>query len=177
MKLKVLQSSKIYSGKILQLIVDRLERSDGEETLREVVRHPGGVAVVAELDGKILFVRQRRYPMDTELLELPAGKLDHPEKPEAAAVRELEEETGYRAGRLHKIGAFFTAPGFCDEVLHLYLAQGLEKSAQKLELDEDIRVEAYELRRALEMIASGEICDMKTAVGVLWLAGERKHCD
>ncbi|MBI2821881.1 MAG: NUDIX hydrolase [Acidobacteria bacterium] len=173
MKLKVLQSSKIYRGRILDLVVDRLEREDGEETVREVVRHPGGVTVVAELDGRILFVRQRRYPMDRDLLELPAGKLDGQEEPELAARRELEEETGYRATRLHKIGAFFSAPGYCDELLHLYVAEGLEKTARMPDAEEDIHVEQYDLRQAVAMIHSGEICDAKTAVGVLWLALEK----
>lgn len=172
-KLRILESRKVYAGKIVDLIVDRLANEDGEETIREVVRHPGGVAVVAELDGEILFVRQRRYPMDVELLELPAGKLDGPEDPEVAANRELEEETGYRASRLRKIGAFFTSPGFCDELLYIYVAEGLQKGSQELEDDEDLQLEQYSLADAIQMIASGEIQDGKTAVGLLWLALER----
>lgn len=175
--MKLLQSKKIYSGKIIDLIVDYFEKEGGEETVREVVRHPGGVAIVAELDGKILFVRQRRYPMDAHLLELPAGKLDIKEDPALAAARELEEETGYRAGRLRKIGAFYTSPGFCDELLHIYVAEGLEKAAQQLEWDEDIQIELYRIDEALKMVAEGKICDAKTAVGLLWLAVEKMKKD
>src|SRR6185503_11289139 len=106
MKLEVIERSKIYAGRIIDLVVDRLRRQDGVETIREVVRHPGGVVVIAEVGGEILFVRQRRYPMDADLLELPAGKLDAGENPDSAAGRELEEETGYRAASLRKVGAF-----------------------------------------------------------------------
>ncbi|HEY3128291.1 MAG TPA: NUDIX hydrolase [Acidobacteriota bacterium] len=173
--MRLLESKKIYSGKIVDLVVDYFEKDDGEHTVREVVRHPGGVAVVAELNGRILFVRQRRYPMDIALLELPAGKLDGQENPELAARRELEEETGYRARRLRKIGAFYTSPGFCDELIHIYMAEGLEEAAQQLEWDEDIQLELHALDAALQMIATGEICDAKTAVGLLWLALE-KNC-
>jgi ADP-ribose pyrophosphatase len=174
MLVKILESKKIYSGKIVELIVDSVEKEGRQKVIREVVRHPGGVAVVAELDGKILFVRQRRYPMEKDLLELPAGKLDGTEDPELAAQRELEEETGYRASSLQKIGAFYTSPGFCDELLHIYEAEELKVAKQSLEWDEDIQIERYDLTEALQMIASGEICDAKTAIGVLWLALEKK---
>ena len=169
----MLDRKTVYSGKIVDLVVSRVRQPDGRESVLEVVRHPGGVAVIAEVDGRILFVRQRRHPMKRDLLELPAGKLDGKESPEVAAGRELEEETGYRAARLRKIGKFFTSPGFCDELIHIYIADGLRKVEQKLEEDEHIDVERYELSHALKMIASGEICDAKTAVGLLWLVGMR----
>jgi ADP-ribose pyrophosphatase len=169
------QKSRIYKGKIVDLVVKRVPLTDGRTAIREVVRHPGGVAVVAERRGRILFVRQHRYPLDGELLEIPAGKLDGREDPEKAAARELEEETGYRPARLRKIGAFFTTPGFCDELLHIYLAEGLKKTEQKFDSDEQIVVESYPLNEAVAMIASGEIRDAKTAVGLLWLALERSR--
>lgn len=173
MKLEVIHRSKIYAGRIIAVVVDRLRRDDGVEMVREVVRHPGGVVVIAEVSNEILFVRQRRYPMNTDLLELPAGKLDGGEDPAAAARRELEEETGFRAGLLSKVGEFFSAPGYCDELLHVYLAEQVTASNQKLDSEEDIQVERYSLEQALKLIASGGIRDTKTALGVLWLATVR----
>ena len=165
---------RIYQGKIVDLVVEHRIASDGRQRAREIIRHPGGVAVLAEVNGEILFVRQLRYPLGIRLLELPAGKLDRKrERPDRAAARELEEETGYRAARLRRIGAFFLTPGFCDEVIHLYLAEGLRKTRQRLDGDEEITVETYRLETAMEMLAAGEIRDAKTTIGLQWLALRR----
>ena len=165
----LLDRKHLYSGKIIELIVDTVSIK-GEDYVREVVHHPGGVVVLAELsDGRIPFVRQFRYPMQEILLELPAGKLDLEEEPTVGAVRELEEETGFHATSLEKIFSFYPTPGFCDELLHFFYTSNLKEGKLNLEPDEDIVVEFYRLEEALEMVKSGKIADGKTLLGLLWL--------
>ena len=159
----------LYSGKIVELIVDTVN-IQGEDHVREVVRHPGGVVILAELpDGRIPFVRQLRYPMNQVLLELPAGKLNRGEEPAVSAARELEEETGFRAISLKQVFSFFPPPGFCDELLHFFYTNELQQGSPNLEPDEDITVEFYRLEEALEMIKGGQMNDGKTLLGLLWL--------
>jgi ADP-ribose pyrophosphatase len=141
-----------------------------------VVRHPGGVVILAELeDGTIPFVRQSRYPMAKALLELPAGKLDPGEDPARCAVRELEEETGLAADPLHHVYSFYMSPGFCDEILHLYHTNRTRRTASNFDHDEDIVVEYYTLEQALQMADQGEIEDAKTVLALLWLFRHRRH--
>lgn len=167
---KLKRRRKLYQGKIVDLIVDDIEL-DGERYVREVVRHPGGVVVVGRnWEGRIPFVRQHRYPMNQNLLELPAGKIDAGEEPRISAARELEEETGYCAADLDLVYRFYSSPGFCDELLYLYSASGLEKRGKNLEQDEIVEVEEYRLDEALQMLEKGEILDAKTIVALLWLA-------
>ena len=155
----------LYSGKIVELIVDTVNIK-GEDRVREVVRHPGGVVILAELpDGRISFVRQLRYPMNQVLLELPAGKLNRGEEPAVSAARELEEETGFRAISLKPVFSYYPTPGFCDE---------LQQGSPNLEPDEDITVEFYRLEEALEMTTDGRINDGKTLLGLLWLDRRRR---
>jgi ADP-ribose pyrophosphatase len=164
----------IYSGRIVELIVDKIQ-INGREAIREVVRHPGGVVVLVELeDGQIPFVRQGRYPMGKSLLELPAGKLDPGEDPIQSAARELEEETGLRPQRLEHVFSFYTSPGFCDELLHLYYTNRVTRTASKFDHDEDIIVERHSLDRALEMCRQGEIVDAKTLLALYWLRARRE---
>ncbi len=159
----------LYSGKIVELIVDTVNIK-GEDHVREVVRHPGGVVILAELpDGRIPFVRQLRYPMNQVLLELPAGKLNRGEEPAVSAARELEEETGFRAISLEQVFSFYPTPGFCDELLHFFYTDELQQGSPNLEPDEDITVEFYRLEEALEMTKGGQINDGKTLLGLLWL--------
>ncbi len=165
----------IYSGKILELVVDKIE-IQGQECLREVVRHPGGVVILAELpDGRIPFVRQLRYPMQRRLLELPAGKLDGGEEPVAAAGRELEEETGLRPRELEHVTSFYSTPGFCDELLHLYYCSQVQVMEPNPEFDEDISVEMHRLEEAIELSQSGQIVDAKTLVAIFWLYWKRSR--
>ena len=172
-RLPAMKRKHIYAGKIVDLIVDTVE-SNGKEYLREVVRHPGGVVVLVELnDGRIVFVRQSRYPMNQELLELPAGKLDPGEDPEATAARELEEETGLRPEYLTRIYSYYLSPGFCDELLHFYYTHRVEETVSNPDEDEEITVEFHSLEEALEMSARGEIIDAKTLVALLWLHRKR----
>jgi ADP-ribose pyrophosphatase len=170
----LLEKEHLYRGRIVGLEVDTIQ-IHGVETLREVVRHPGGVVVLAEVDGdSIPFVRQHRYPINKDLLELPAGKLDPGEEPEKSAARELEEETGFRANSLVHVSSFYSSPGFCDELLHLYYTNDLTPSSQNTEFDENLEVEFYSLKKAIRMIESGEILDSKTITALYWLA-HRRH--
>ncbi|MBP2653772.1 MAG: hydrolase [Firmicutes bacterium] len=165
---KLIEKQPVLEGRVLNVRVDRVLLPNGKEATREVVEHPGAVAVVPILDGShVLMVRQYRYPVGKMLLEIPAGKLDIGEKPEDCARRELEEETGYVAGSLEKLTAIYTAPGFSNEIIHIYLAQNLCKTVQKLDDDEFLTVEKYSWPEIKEMLADGAIQDAKTIAGLL----------
>ena len=169
---EVLATEEIYHGRIFDVSLYTIR--EGEQTYRrEVVHHAGGASTVAVFDDQtIALVRQYRHPTLRFLLELPAGKLDAPERPEECAARELEEEIGVRAGRVEKLAEFFTTPGFCEEKLWVYLATELTETKQNLETDEVVEIVRVSFPRALEMIASGEIEDAKTIIG-LTLAAAR----
>ena len=163
-----LSSRRVYTGKVLSLDVDDVEEPGGVHTRREVVRHSGSVAVLAiQDDGKIVLVRQYRYPVDDFVWELPAGRLDAGESPEQAAQRELQEEIGYKAGRLQKMAFFHTTPGFCDESMHVFRATGLVPSKAPGDEDERIEVQAFSLSDLEAMIDRGEIHEGKTLVAIL----------
>jgi ADP-ribose pyrophosphatase len=171
MDLKVLKHDVVHRGKVFDLIVDQIEYPSGNRGIREVAHHPGGsVAVPLFADGKVLLVRQFRYPFGLYTLEVPAGKLNPGEDPELAAVRELEEETGYLAGRMEKLTAIYTTPGFCDEVLHIYLATGLTLSPaghRREEGEQTMTLEILTLDEAIAMIDRMQIVDSKTIVGLM----------
>lgn len=161
-------SRRIYTGKVLSLDVDEVEEPGGVHTRREVVRHAGSVAVLAiQDDGKIVLVRQYRYPVDAFVWELPAGRLDDGESPEQAAQRELQEEIGFKAGQLQKMAFFHTTPGFCDESMHVFRATGLVASKAQGDEDERIEVQAFTLSDLEAMIDRGEIREGKTLVAIL----------
>lgn len=166
-----IDGKKIYAGRILDLEVDRVLLPNGGEALREVVRHPGAVVVLPLLaDGRLVFVRQHRYPTGEVLLELPAGKLDAGEPPAVCAVRELEEETGWRAAQITALGWFYTTPGFSDEVLHAFVATGLEAASDHTpDQDEVIEIVTWTVEQALEACRDGDIRDSKT-IATLFLA-------
>jgi ADP-ribose pyrophosphatase len=177
---RVLDTELIYRGKYLDLVIETIERTDGSRGTREIVVHPGAVAIVAlDPDDRVLLVRQFRLAAGRPLLELPAGTLDRDqstratEDPDVAARRELEEETGYRALRWQKLASFWTAPGFATELMHLYLATGLSPAhADRLGPDEDERLELERLplAEAVDAVGRGDIADAKSIVGLLWLA-------
>jgi ADP-ribose pyrophosphatase len=177
---KTLNSERRYTGRVFSLVVDEVEYPSGNRGIREVASHPGGAVVVALFDDdSILLVHQYRYPMKKHLLELPAGKLDTGEDPAVCAARELEEETGYAAGKLEKLLAIYTTPGFCDEQLHLYLATDLRPSHRGQQLEEgemDLTVQRLPLNEALAMIERGEIIDGKTICGI-FLTERRRRSD
>ena len=167
---EVLGSEEIFKGRIFEVALDTV-RESGRTYTREVVRHNGGAGIVAVFDDlTVALVRQYRHPTVRYLLELPAGKLEHGERPEECAARELEEELGVRAGRLEQLSEFYTTPGFCGEKLWVFLATELSESAQSLEDDEIVEVVRMPLARALELISSREIEDAKTIIGLLLAA-------
>ena len=160
---------RVFEGRMIRVEVDRVRFADGAEAVREVVRHPGAVVVVPLLpDGRVLLERQFRYPTGLELVELPAGKLDPGEDPLDCARRELAEETGHGAARWRPLASFFSAPGFCDEVMHCFLADGLAPGAAG-QADDDERIEllAVPWAEALAMIDGGTIRDAKSIAGLL----------
>ncbi|HLZ72455.1 MAG TPA: NUDIX hydrolase [Dehalococcoidia bacterium] len=168
---QTLHSERIYDGKVVKLRVDRVRMDGGREVQREVVEHAGAVAIVPiDADGRVLLVRQYRTPAGRALLEAPAGGLDADEQPEAAAQRELQEETGYRAATIRRLAGFYTAPGYSTEFIHVYLAEGLSESKLAADDDEQIEVERHTLAEALAMIADGRICDAKSIIGLLAFA-------
>jgi ADP-ribose pyrophosphatase len=170
---RLLHREVVYDGRIVGLEVDKVQVK-GIETIREVVRHPGGVVVLAEVGkNRIPFVRQYRYPIGTDLLELPAGKVDQGEDPSVSAARELEEETGFRAKSLQPICNFYSSPGFCDELLHFYYTNDVYQTTAKREQDEEITLEFYSLEDALEMALRGEILDAKSIAALFWLSCRR----
>lgn len=168
----VLGSDELYQGRKITLRVDRVRLADGRETTREVVSHPGAVAIVPLLpDGRVVLIRQYRHATGEVLLEIPAGTRDVPgEEPAATAARELAEETGYAAARFDHLADCYTAPGFCNELMSIFVATGLTPGDQRLMADETIGVEACPLDTAIGLIASGAIRDAKTIVGLLLVA-------
>jgi len=167
----VLSHKEIYNGKIVGLHVDTIRQASGGTTIREVVLHPGGVTAVPVLDdGRIMLIRQFRYPIGKFILELPAGKLDTGQPPNETVARELEEEIGHKAGALEYKTTFYTTPGICNEAIHFFIAKDLVPCGQRLEEGEHITVEIYSLEECLEKIRTGEICDAKTILGILWYA-------
>ena len=175
-----LVSSEVFRrGRILEFRVDTNEATDGSRSTREIAAHPGGVCMVAVDDqDRVLLVRQWRHAVGGPLLEIPAGTLDREpggtvEDHALAAARELEEETGSRAGTWRYLGAFYTAPGFTSELMHLYLATNLTSAHEGgLQPDEDERLELYPtpFADAIAMCERGEIRDAKSLVGLLWVA-------
>jgi ADP-ribose pyrophosphatase len=165
---ELLESRRMFQGRVLGLEVDRVRLANGRVSELEIVRHPGAVAIApVSATGDLLLVRQFRYATGDWLLEVPAGKLDPGEDPHSAASRELEEETGFRPGRLESLGWVWTTPGFSNEVIHLYLALDLEPATQSLQDDEVLTVERLSLDDAVERALDGRLFDSKSVCCVL----------
>ncbi len=161
------QDQLVYAGSLFNVTVRRCVDEAGRAFRREIVRHPGAVMIVPLLDDeRVVMIRNYREAVEADLWELPAGKLEPGEPPEAAAARELLEETGYRAGRLDKLTEFYTSPGFADELMHAFVATDLTPDQQRLEPGERITVEIMHVSQALNMIREGEIRDGKTIAGL-----------
>ena len=169
---KTIQSTPIFEGKVISLKVDEVTLPNGGVSKREIINHPGAVAVIAITeDHKILVVEQYRKALERSIIEIPAGKLEKGEEPIVTARRELEEETGYTTGDLTFVQAFATSPGFADEVIHVYVAKNLQKLDVPVAMDEDEFVELMEVtvEEAEAMMADGRIYDAKTAFAILWM--------
>lgn len=165
---KTISSKEIYNGKVFKITKDDVELSDGHKTIREVVHHNGGVVIVAEKDNKILMVKQFRYPAQTVLYELPAGKLDKTNEDNlSAAKRELEEETGYIAQKWESLGFIWTSPGFCNEKLHLYKAENLSFKGQNLDDGEILDFIEIDKDEVFNMVKTGLINDSKTIAALM----------
>jgi ADP-ribose pyrophosphatase len=170
MEERTLGTTHPWTGSRIRVRVDEVERADGHRTTREVVEHPGAVAILAWDGERVAVVRQWRHATGAELLEIPAGTLEPDEAPLETARRELAEEAGLVAASWEDGPRFFTAPGFCTELMHVYLATGLSPTAAGGDEDEQIEASWLGLADALNAIDSGEIADAKTIASVLWLA-------
>lgn len=158
-------NEEVFSGRLLKVQRDHVTLPNGNDTTREYIRHPGAVAVIPILeDGRIVLVKQCRYPLSTLLWEIPAGKLDHGENEayEECARRELSEETGYEADNWQHIVSIATTPGFSDEIIHIYKAWNMKKYLQHTDEDEFIGVKAFTVSQLKKMIEDGELYDAKT---------------
>lgn len=169
---KQLTGNTVFNGKIIRLNVDEVELPDGTRSTREYIKHSGGAATLLIQDGAVLLVRQFRYAYGKATYEIPAGKLNVDEDPEIAALRELEEETGYRA-KLIKIFDLYPSPGYTDEIIHIYFAKDYEFVGQKLDDGEFLNVEFIPLEKVLCMIEGGEICDAKTVSSVFYYLSKK----
>ena len=162
---------EVYSGRVVHLDVHEVRLPNGQVTKRELVTHPGAVAIVPiDMDGNVLMVRQFRFAAGRHLLEIPAGTLEKGEDPDVCAVRELREETGMRPDKIEKIGGLFVAPGYTTEYIHLYYATELSDDPLPQDDDEAISVQRISLAEALRLIETGEITDGKSITGLLRVA-------
>ncbi|MBI4330900.1 MAG: NUDIX hydrolase [Chloroflexi bacterium] len=165
---RILNTSKIFKGRGMSLRVDTIETSSGRSTTREIVERQDAVVILpVDRNGDVLLVRQYRYSIGRDLLELPAGMIEPGEDPEECARRELREETGYAPGKLEKLGSWFVAPGFCTEFMHFFMASDLSPSRLIADDTEDIELIRLKFGDCLESIKSGRIQDGKTIAGLL----------
>lgn len=167
---RTVTSTRAYEGRLISLRVDEVELDEGSHTTREVVEHPGAVAILAWDGERLAAVRQWRHAVGGELLEIPAGTLNPGEEPLATAARELAEESGLAAARWEEGPRFFTAPGFCTEELRLFLATDLTDAESLADPDEVIERTRLTLAEALAAIEEGTIVDAKSIAGIYWLA-------
>ena len=167
----VLASKQVYEGHVLNLRVDEIKGENDRKVTREVVEHTGGVVIICQPSAdKVILIKQYRYAIDRELIELPAGRLEKGEQPLKAAQRELTEETGYFAHDWKDLGKIYSAPGFCDEILYFYQATNVVETEKNLDEDEEIDVIVASLDEAWRMALSAEINDAKTIAGLTFLS-------
>ncbi len=165
---KRLSTEQIFDGRILHIRRDLVELPDGTQSVREVVDHPGGVCILAlDEENQALLVSQFRYPYEQVVRELPAGKLEYGEDPDAAAIRELKEETGAAPGEFRSLGELYPSPGYCGEIIRMYLARDLSFGEAHLDADEFLNLERIPFSQLVEQVLSGEIKDAKTIAAVL----------
>jgi ADP-ribose pyrophosphatase len=167
---KTLETNYLFQGKVVNLRIDRVKLPNGKESVREVVEHAGAVGIVpVSDDNKIILVKQFRKALDQEIIEIPAGKLDPGERPADCAQRELQEEIGFKSGRLEFKFSCYTSPGFSNEIIHIFIARDLQESRIKCDDDEFITTLEVSLQEALHMIKNGMIKDAKSISGILAL--------
>jgi ADP-ribose pyrophosphatase len=174
---KGLTSETVYDGKLFKVIREMVRLPDGRERPREIVKHPGAVALVpVDKDGRLILVRQYRRAADGVLLEIPAGTREPGEDAETCALREIQEETGYKASTITRLGGFYSAPGFCTEYLECFLLTDLEEVTDiEGDEDENIEIERLSKEEAIEAIQRGEICDAKSICGILMWANVKRE--
>ncbi len=167
---KTLKSETLYEGRIIDLVLEDVELPNGKMSKREIVKHPGAVAIIpVTVEGKLVLIRQFRKALERNIVEIPAGKLEVGEKPEVCAMRELEEETGYKTNHMEKVISFYTSPGFADEFVHIYFTNQLEQGVVNPDEDEFVEKLEVTVEEAEKMILTNEIFDAKTAYAVQWL--------
>ena len=165
---KTISSEPIYNGKIINVRKDTVQLPNGKTALRELIAHPGGVGVIAVDENKDVFmVTQYRIAAKSDMLEIPAGKMEYGEDPLECGSRELIEETGYKAKNFIHLGEYYATPGYCEEKLNIYLAQGLEFVGQNLDEGEFLNVKKYSLDELYQMVMDNKIYDAKTAIAIL----------
>ena len=174
LKEATLKSKIVFQGKFLDVRYDEVELPDGRKSSREWINHPGASVIIPILpDQRIALIRQFRYPLKEEFIELPAGKRDKNENYEACALRELEEEIGYSAGKLTFGTKIAPAIGFANEIMKIYLAQDLKKTKNNLDSDEFVELMPTTLSKAVSLVWDGSIIDVKTIIGILWIDKNR----
>ena len=169
---KTLSTRQIFNGKVISLQVDEVELPNGKKAKRELIKHPGAVAIIAITDeNKLVLVEQYRKALQRTIVEIPAGKLEKGEEPLECAKRELEEETGYECKSIELVASFYTSPGFADEIVHVYVATGLTKKENALALDEDefVNLLEWSLEEAQNGIEAKQIYDAKTVFALQYL--------
>ena len=168
--MRVIGTRRIWKGHVVSVRVDEVERADGTRTTRDVVEHPGAVAIIAWDGERLALVRQWRHATGGQLLEIPAGTTEPDELPAETARRELAEEVGVAAATWVTGPRFFTAPGFCTELMNLFLATDLSPDFAEGDEDEDLEVSWMTIEEALAAVDAGEVTDAKSILAVLWLA-------
>ena len=173
--MRTLESKVVFEGKVFKVRQDRVESEGGTHVI-DIVDHAPSYAIIARPSpSELLLVHQYRHAVGREMWEIPAGMADGGESETDGALRELREETGYRAGRLRKLFGLYPTPGFCNERLDFFLADDLEAGATAFDEDEDIETRAFGLEEALAMLGKGEIIDGKTAIALLWLDKNKRQ--
>jgi ADP-ribose pyrophosphatase len=173
--MKVVSSRRIYEGRVINLRVDTVETRSGTHKL-EIVEHSGAVVVIAQpAPDEIVLVRQHRHAIGEDTWEVCAGGVDAGETPEEAAIRELREETGYRARTMNRLWSAYSAPGFCNELLHFFHTDAYDAGEPEPDAEEEIEVATFPLKRVSEMIERDELRDAKTQVAVLWALRQQSN--
>jgi ADP-ribose pyrophosphatase len=178
--MSLVSTTQLYSGRIVNLDLDTVRFPDDSTGQLEILRHPGASAVVPFLDSpgvadpRVVLIRQFRHAADGFIWEVPAGRLDGGESPESCAERELEEETGMRARRLERLTTIYTTPGFTDERIHLFMAEGLEPGAEHREADEFMELHTLRWSEVMRLVSAGAVTDAKTLVCLLFAQSFRR---